>query len=170
LDTLSGLENLTGSAFNDSLTGTNNANVLVGGSGNDTILGLSGNDTIDGGNGNDLITGGVGSDVLTGLRGADRVIYTAVNESTLAARDLIRDMTASDILDLAAIDANTGLAGDQAFVLAGALTGVAGQYTLAYNGGTNETLLQADTNGDGVADLAIAFTGNVTGMAGGWVL
>jgi hypothetical protein len=79
-------------------------------------------------------------------------------------------MAASDILDLGAIDANTGLAGDQAFVLAAALTGVAGQYTLAYNSGTNESLLQADTNGDGVADLAIAFTGNVTGMTGGWVL
>jgi Ca2+-binding RTX toxin-like protein len=46
-DTLSGIENVTGTFFNDTLTGDGNAN---------TFYGLSGNDTIDGGTGNDTIS------------------------------------------------------------------------------------------------------------------
>jgi hypothetical protein len=36
---LSGIENLIGSAFNDTLTGDGNSNVLTGGAGNDMLLG-----------------------------------------------------------------------------------------------------------------------------------
>jgi Ca2+-binding RTX toxin-like protein len=52
-DTLTDIENLTGSAFNDVLTGDANANALSGGAGNDTI---------DGGAGVDTLTGGIGDD------------------------------------------------------------------------------------------------------------
>ena len=38
-DTLSGFENLTGSALNDTLTGLTAANVLIGLAGNDTLNG-----------------------------------------------------------------------------------------------------------------------------------
>jgi len=44
-DTLVGIENLTGSQFNDTLTGSALANVLGGGAGNDTLSGGLGNDT-----------------------------------------------------------------------------------------------------------------------------
>ena len=44
-DTLSSIENLTGSAFNDTLTGDANANVLDGGAGNDKLNGGGGIDT-----------------------------------------------------------------------------------------------------------------------------
>jgi Ca2+-binding RTX toxin-like protein len=43
-DTLLGIENVTGSAFNDSLTGDDLANVFQGGAGNDTLTGNGGND------------------------------------------------------------------------------------------------------------------------------
>ncbi len=43
-DTLIGIENLTGSGFNDSLGGNSGANVLDGGKGNDTLAGGLGND------------------------------------------------------------------------------------------------------------------------------
>jgi Ca2+-binding RTX toxin-like protein len=43
-DTLLGIENLSGSAYNDRLTGNGGANVLNGGSGNDTMEGGAGND------------------------------------------------------------------------------------------------------------------------------
>ena len=52
-DTLSGFENLTGSAFNDTLTGDANTNVLIG---------LAGNDILNGGAGADLMQGGLGND------------------------------------------------------------------------------------------------------------
>ena len=44
-DTLSGFENLTGSAFNDTLTGNAGDNVLTGLAGNDVLAGLGGADT-----------------------------------------------------------------------------------------------------------------------------
>ncbi|MDD4855760.1 MAG: calcium-binding protein, partial [Sulfuricurvum sp.] len=52
-DTMIGFENLTGSAFNDTLVGNAAANVLVGGSGNDVLSGAAGADTMVGGAGND---------------------------------------------------------------------------------------------------------------------
>ncbi len=45
-DTLSGFENLTGSAFNDTLTGDANANVIEGLAGNDIMNGAGGTDTL----------------------------------------------------------------------------------------------------------------------------
>ena len=53
-DTLINIENITGSAFNDTLSGDANANKINGGDGNDTIVGGGGNDTLIGGNGDDL--------------------------------------------------------------------------------------------------------------------
>jgi len=50
IDTLTGIENLTGSDFNDTLTGDANANVLSGGDGDDILVGGGGDDTLDGGN------------------------------------------------------------------------------------------------------------------------
>jgi Ca2+-binding RTX toxin-like protein len=127
-------------------------------------------DTLDGGKGNDTLVGGGGADTLKGGSGADHFVYLSATDSTASSRDVIEDLSASDVLDLSAIDANTGLAGDQAFFLAGSLSGVAGQYTLAYDSGTGRSLLQADIDGNGIADLAILFKGDVTGMTGGWLL
>lgn len=47
IDTISGFENLLGSAFNDTLTGDGNDNSITGGAGNDTISGGGGIDTAD---------------------------------------------------------------------------------------------------------------------------
>jgi Ca2+-binding RTX toxin-like protein len=57
-DSLTGIDNIIGSAQNDTLVGDNSGNILVGGDGNDTITGNNGSDSIDGGNGNDSITAG----------------------------------------------------------------------------------------------------------------
>ncbi len=57
-DTLSGIENLTGSGGNDTLTGDNNANVISGGDGADSITGNLGSDSIVGGAGDDTINAG----------------------------------------------------------------------------------------------------------------
>lgn len=77
-DTVSGFENLTGSAFNDTLTGDGNANVIEGGAGNDTLNGAGGTDTvtyISAGaavtvslaTGSAQNTGGAGTDTLSGF-------------------------------------------------------------------------------------------------------
>ena len=188
LDTLSGIENLTGSAFGDVLTGNALANQILGGNGNDVIDGSNGNDTVDGGYGDDSLKGGFGDDVLTGGVGADtlvgglgadtltggtqsdRFVYIALSDSTLATTDHITDFAKGDILDVSAIDANSMIAGNQAFVQAAAFTHTAGEFTLAYDAGTNMTTALFDTNGDAAADMAIHFTGDVTTLAGTWLL
>jgi Ca2+-binding RTX toxin-like protein len=48
---LSNIENIIGSAFNDTLTGNAGNNVIDGGEGNDTIIGGTGIDTLIGGSG-----------------------------------------------------------------------------------------------------------------------
>jgi Ca2+-binding RTX toxin-like protein len=70
-DTLTSIENLTGSAYADTLTGNGGDNVLNGGAGNDNLNGLAGNDTLLGGAGNDVLTGGSGADTLIGGTGND---------------------------------------------------------------------------------------------------
>ena len=61
-DILGGIENIVGSAFNDTLTGDNGGNALDGRSGNDTLNGGAGSDIIFGGLGNDIIKGDAGVD------------------------------------------------------------------------------------------------------------
>ena len=64
-DTLSTIENLTGSDFNDTLTGSSSANTINGGAGNDVINGGKGHDTLDGGAGDDSLIGGDGTDTAS---------------------------------------------------------------------------------------------------------
>jgi Ca2+-binding RTX toxin-like protein len=63
-DTIVNVENLNGSAFNDSLIGDGNANTIEGGNGKDTIDGGAGNDSILSGLGADSVMGGDGNDTL----------------------------------------------------------------------------------------------------------
>jgi len=70
-DTLSGLENASGTSFHDSIRGDAGNNVLNGRGGNDAIQGLGGDDTINGGDGADELGGGAGNDAVAGGRGND---------------------------------------------------------------------------------------------------
>ena len=72
-DTLTSIENLTGSAFNDILRGDNAVNILTGGAGNDSIHGRNGNDVLHGGAGNDVLIAGSNDDVLWGGEGDDQL-------------------------------------------------------------------------------------------------
>ncbi|MEZ0231973.1 MAG: beta strand repeat-containing protein [Methylophilaceae bacterium] len=81
-DTLIDIENLQGTAYNDTLTGNNDANALSGEIGNDFLTGLDGNDTLIGGTGNDTLIGGVGADSLDGGDGtADMASYRTALET-----------------------------------------------------------------------------------------
>ena len=70
-DTISGIENLSGTRFADTLTGDINGNVLSGLDGNDTLDGDAGHDTLLGGENADLLRGGAGNDDLQGGSGND---------------------------------------------------------------------------------------------------
>ena len=52
-DSLTNIENITGSAFDDELTGDSGNNILIGGDGNDLLRGNDGNNVLHGGDGRD---------------------------------------------------------------------------------------------------------------------
>jgi Ca2+-binding RTX toxin-like protein len=93
-DTLLNIENLTGSAYNDTLAGNGIANVLDGGGADDYLSGSGGNDSLYGGVGDDNLDGGVGDDRLDGGGGSvDTVSYqnamsaVSVNLALATAQD-----------------------------------------------------------------------------------
>ena len=90
-DTLSDVENVTGTPFDDELTGNAANNVLNGGAGNDTIDGGLGNDTENGDDGNDTFVQsgevGNGADVMNGGAGIDTVDYTSRELPVTVTRD-----------------------------------------------------------------------------------
>ncbi|CAN5612809.1 hypothetical protein BH20CHL6_BH20CHL6_14420 [soil metagenome] len=70
-DTITGVENVDGSRFNDSIRGNGLANDLRGLGGPDALVGLGGNDRLEGGTGNDSLNGGSGTDTCIGGTGSD---------------------------------------------------------------------------------------------------
>jgi Ca2+-binding RTX toxin-like protein len=165
----SGNLNGTGNTLNNTLVGNSGANSLSGGDGNDYIVGGAGNDTLNGGAGNDTLIGGAGRDSLNGGAGNDRFDFDLVSDSP--AGPALRDSMVggfshgSDLIDLATIDANTLVGGNQAFSFIGsaAFSGVAGQ--LRYTNYSGNVIIDADVNGDSVADMQILVAGT-TLMAG----
>ncbi|MEM1162564.1 MAG: calcium-binding protein, partial [Pseudomonadota bacterium] len=67
---ITGVENVIGTSFNDTLTGDGNVNSLSGGDKDDIIYGGANNDTLNGGAGDDTVTGGTGADSLDGGAGS----------------------------------------------------------------------------------------------------
>jgi len=66
-DTITGIENATGTMFKDTLTGNDAANVLRGGDGRDNLKGLGGRDKLLGGAGRDTGDGGRGIDTCKSI-------------------------------------------------------------------------------------------------------
>jgi Ca2+-binding RTX toxin-like protein len=173
---LTGSANINGygNFGDDVITGNSGANYLSGSYGNDKLYGNAGNDVIDGGDGNDAIYGGSGADVLTGGTGADN-FYFANGEfggSSVATCDIIDDFShvQGDHIRLNAVDANTAVAGDQAFSFIGTadFTGTAGE--LRYYVSGVDCYVQGDMNGDGVADFVLAVYNNTSLVTGDFVL
>ena len=109
-----------------------------------------------------VLLGHGGRDLMTGGGGADRFDFRAVSDSPFAAPDRITDLSNEDVINLSAIDANTRVAGDQAFTLVSAFTRQAGQLTMTFSAAAGVTVLAADVNGDGVADFRVLLDGNHT--------
>jgi len=166
LDTLSGIENIVGSSFGDTLTGGAEANVLTGVAGSDRLDGMGGADKLIGGAGADFLTGGTGADIFR-FAAAD---FGGLSTSTC---DRILDFSHADgdRIDLSAIDANrVGGGSNDAFSFIGsaAFGNVAGQVRLATISGL--TVVQGDTNGDGLADFWIGCDGAPALVSGDFLL
>lgn len=152
-----GNDRLLGQGGHDTLRGMTGNDTLLGGTGDDRLEGGTGADSLQGGEGNDTLVGGTGRDTLAGGLGSDVFVFASAADLGVGAlRDRIVDFgnsyTDVDVLDLAAIDGNTLVAGKQDlhYISTLAFSGVAGQLRMGGGG-----VLQADTNADGVADFEI---------------
>lgn len=161
-DKITGFESAEGGAAADLIFGSAVANNLYGRDGSDRMLGYGGIDLINGEGGNDNITGGLGADELYGGSGFDTFRYETLKDSgiTKATRDRLADFEIGiDDIDLSAIDANTLLAGDQAFTWIGtnASFSAAGQLRAYWT--VNGQIVDGDVNGDKKPDFSISLPG-----------
>jgi hypothetical protein len=111
---------IIGNSTSQTHNGTAASDLIEGLGGNDTLNGFGGVDTLLGGTGNDILRGGSGFDVLEGGLGNDVFDYNNVSESSFIGRDIIIDFELqgdNDTINVHDIDANTGLSGNQNFVL-----------------------------------------------------
>ncbi|HEX8364645.1 MAG TPA: Calx-beta domain-containing protein [Allosphingosinicella sp.] len=118
------------------------------------LWGGAAGDLIYGGAANDVIYGGRGSDAMYGSGGNDIFRFHSTEESVTLAQDSIHDFSQGDLLDLSVIDAREGTAANEAFTFIGSglFTFQAGQLRAAVLSGQT-WVVQADTDGDGLADL-----------------
>ncbi|MCB1445024.1 MAG: hypothetical protein KDJ87_04270 [Rhizobiaceae bacterium] len=159
-----GNDTVHGSRRADKIDAWDGNDIVHGGRGNDIIWGETGNDTIYGDEGRDRIYGNADMDHLYGGAGADRFMYFAYYDSYAgAASDWIHDFSQAegDRIDLKKVDANSVKKGNQDFRFIGdaEFSGKAGELHYRVDGGT--TYLEADRNGDSVADFAIRFEGEI---------
>jgi Ca2+-binding RTX toxin-like protein len=162
-DSLTSIENLAGSAFNDRLVGDAGNNVLTGLAGNDELIGGDGNDTLDGGEGNDTLNGGRGADHLTGGNGNDIYIVDGsdvVVEGAGAGSDTVQTDQSYSLLNQPNIE-NIVYTGITGATLTGnavnnSITGGSGADTIDGKAG-NDTL-----DGKAGADTMIGGSGNDT--------
>lgn len=127
-DTLSGVDGLYGSAYDDTLVGFDGSstdptdgytNVFYGNAGNDYIDGAGGDDSLYGGADNDTILGGDGNDLVDGGTGDDSLDGGAGDDTLLGGdgNDVLSGGAGSDTLDGGA--GNDTLSGGGGDVLTG---------------------------------------------------
>jgi Ca2+-binding RTX toxin-like protein len=163
-------ENISLSGFQDGATvrGDDGANVIDadfafdsvtarGAGGDDTITGSDDNDRLYGDEGNDVLNGLAGNDRLWGGAGRDAFRFADTIFSDSPGVDRIMDFSQAerDRIDLTGLDADTSIEGVQTFrfIANNSFSGRAGE--VRYDADAVESRIQADTNGDGQADLTI---------------
>ncbi|MBO9557869.1 MAG: calcium-binding protein [Caulobacter sp.] len=135
-DTLSAIEGLVGSGFNDVLKGNNLGNILYGLGGDDSLYGVSdtdiqvgGPDALNGGDGNDHLFVSLASQIVDGGPGYDMARYDQFTHGVDIATDRLTSIEA-----LLGSNFNDILAGD---IGDNVLYGVDGDDTLVGRGGTD---------------------------------
>lgn len=153
VDQLFGVENLTGSAFDDTLIGNGSGNVLIGGTGRDTLIGLAGDD---------VLVGGAGvANTMQGGAGDDTYVVTARGDTVyeLAGEGVDTVLATASQINLSANVENL------TFVGAGAFIGVGNALGNTIRGGLDRDTLMGQGGDDIIAGGAGA-ANNVFGGAG----
>lgn len=163
-DVVDGFEEYHASDFTDQLRGDAGDNVFFGGGVTDRLYGRAGDDSLNGEAGADAIYGNLGADEMTGGddTARDRFIYFQMSESGVGAgnRDVITDFgSGEDRIEISRFDADITQGFKQRFDFVGdaAFSNTAGELRYEQTGGS--TIVQADVNGDGIADFEIELLG-----------
>ena len=127
-----------------------NSDIIGGTAGADRLTGTPESDWIRGHGGDDVLESGEGADILEGGAGNDRFVFSDIEQG-----DRILDFASGDTIDLSGIDADSTTAGHQEFTFRGttAFSGAAGE--LRYQASGKDLTVQADIDGDGIADLQL---------------
>jgi Ca2+-binding RTX toxin-like protein len=171
-DTFSGIENVWGSRYNDTLTGTDGPNTLHGSDGNDLLSGLGGDDVLEGDAGIDTMIGGPGSDSYVVDNAGDAIteaggqgndtVYTLVSYTLTAGADVETLRISWTVPELAEMNltgnanGNVVIGHDGNNVISGGdgrdeLTGLGGQDSFLF-----DTALDATFNIDVITDFNVA--------------
>ena len=96
-DTLTTIENATGSSHNDLLTGLTTGSTLNGNAGDDRLKGAAGNDHLDGGTnsvgGGDICLGNGGTDVIVNCEDTTNAAPTATDQTVTTPEDTALPIT-----------------------------------------------------------------------------
>ena len=146
----------SGTIGNDTLRSGSGNDTILGGDDNDQLYGQDGADLLDGGTGIDYLTGGLGRDVPTGGTDAakDTFVFGNIADSIGGiSRDIINNFQLGiDKISLFIIDANTFLAGNDAFLFSGT---AAQAYSIWFRDIGTDIVIRGDVNGDATADFGI---------------
>ena len=165
------IENVQGTEYGaDTIIGNSIANWIAGYGGSDYLSGMGAADTLIGGPGGDQLVGGPDADLIylgTGDGNADADIdfldYGSASESmTGPTMDKIYGFGANDIIDLNNLDGNSRVAGRQplAFIGSNVFSGASGELRVVGPSGIGSRgFVEADLNGDRVADFCVAMVG-----------
>ena len=153
MDTLTGIEHVSGTAYNDILTGNIGDNWIWGEGGNDILSGGGGNDLVEVDAGNSTLDGGLGTDTAS-FQGIDT--FTDGVTVSLAWQGAVQTVAAGSDMTLTGFENLTGTSHNDALTGDGAdnvLAGSAGNDTLL-GGGGNDLLygdgrIAPDTHGTG---------------------
>jgi Ca2+-binding RTX toxin-like protein len=151
-DTLTSIENLTGSTFNDSLTGSTGANNLNGGAGDDLLSGGLGNDILIGGLGNDTLSGGGGGDIIR----FDTLLNATTNHDTISDFNVTDDTIQLENAIFTSLAALGTLAAGSFRSGAGITSAADANDYLIYNSTTGALYYDADGSGAGAAAVQFA--------------
>ncbi|WP_164913505.1 M10 family metallopeptidase C-terminal domain-containing protein [Sphingomonas sp. UV9] len=176
-DTLTGIENLIGSQYNDTLIGDANANIIEGGLGNDTLSAGAGDDTAS------YAGSAAGVTVSLALQGAAQNTGTAGTDTLTGFENLVGSAFNDTLSGDAAANTVSGGAGDDTLATGGnvggtvdLLDGGTGSDTASFAGYTAGITARLNGANDGAANIAGAAIAtlrgieNLTGGAGNDIL
>jgi Ca2+-binding RTX toxin-like protein len=113
---ITGIEDVTGSKYDDVIKGDNQANILSGGKGNDEVYGAGGNDTLNGGDGKDTLYTGSGRNTVDGGHGDDEVVLQLEHQQSSAYHDHLLGGEGTDTLSFSVTAAFSSFAGVVVFI------------------------------------------------------